>query len=161
MASDPDGPIIRVRHGLYWTKPAATRFGTGRPDPLAAAMAIAGRGAGPAGWSATQALGLSTQVPMTPTIAVLGRPPKGINGVRFVSRSNLERRDLTPIEIAALEVLRDFPDHTDPGIGWSDVQARLDLLASEGRINLDRLLATARSEHHAGVRNRAHLLLAA
>lgn len=161
MTADHDGPIIRVRHGLYWAKPAPTLFGTGRPDPVDAAMAAVRRGAGPAGWSATQALGLSTQVPAAPTIAVLGRPPKGIKGVRFVSRSNLDRRDLTPIEIAALEVLRDFPSHTDPGIGWSDVRARLDLLASDGQINLDRLLAAARSEHHAKVRDRARRLAAA
>ena len=104
MARDPDGPVVRVRNGLYWTKPAPTRFGTGSPDPVDAAMAVAGRGAGPAGWSATLALGLSTQVPATPTIAVVGRPPKGIDGVRFVSRSNLDRRDLTPIEVAVRDL---------------------------------------------------------
>jgi hypothetical protein len=161
MAADTDGPIFRVRNGLYWVKPAPTRFGTGQPDSATAAMAVAGPGAGPAGWSASQALGLSTQVPVVPTIAVLGRPPKGIPSVRFVSRSNLDRRDLAPIEIAALEVLRDFPDHTGVGVGWSDVRARLDRLAADGRINMDRLLAAARRERKAEVRDRADLLAAA
>lgn len=161
MAAEDAGPVIRVRHGLYWVKPPSTRFGTGRPDPAAAGMAIAGRGAGPAGWSAAQVLGLSTQVPAVPVIAVLGRPPKGIDGVQFVSRSNLERRGLTPTEIAALEVLRDFPDYTDPGIGWSDVEDHLRTLVAQGRIDPARLLMAARFEHRAGLHDRARRLLAA
>ena len=160
LAGD-DGPITRVRQGLYWTKPPTTRFGSGRPDPLGAAMVIAGRGAGPAGWSATQALGLSTQVPVVPKVAVLDRPPKGICGVQFVTRSNLDRRDLAPLEIAVLEVLRDFPAYIDPGVDTDDLRARLGALVAAGRIDAGRLVAVASREHHAGGRDRAVSLLGA
>jgi hypothetical protein len=159
MASDTDGPIARVRQGLYWTKPKATRFGSGRPDTTAATLVAAGKGAGPASWSATQALGLSTQIPAVPTVAVLGRAPKGLSGVRFVGRSNLERRDLTPLEIAVLEVLRDYPDHTDPGTDWQDLRDRLATLARDGEIDPHRLMRVAGSERCAGVHDRAHRLL--
>ncbi|MHB8245899.1 MAG: hypothetical protein ACYDGN_11210 [Acidimicrobiales bacterium] len=159
MASNTDGPIARVRQGLYWTKPKATRFGSGRPDTTAATLVAAGKGAGPASWSATQALGLSTQVPAVPTVAVLGRAPKGLSGVRFVGRSNLERRDLTPLEIAVLEVLRDFPDHTDPGTDWQDLRGRLTALAHAGQISPDRVIAAAKSERRAGISDRARRLL--
>ena len=48
LTLDPDGPIVRARQGLYWVKPARTRFGTGKPDPVATALAAAGPGSGPA-----------------------------------------------------------------------------------------------------------------
>ncbi|NQV97709.1 MAG: hypothetical protein HQ486_07930 [Acidimicrobiaceae bacterium] len=72
------GPIERIRQGLYWKKPSQTRFGTARPDPTAAAFAVAGPGAGLAGASAANALGLSTQVSRQPMIAVIGQSPKGL-----------------------------------------------------------------------------------
>ena len=159
LARDPGGPIVRARQGLYWVKPARTRFGTGKPDPVATALAAAGPGSGPAGWSATQALGLSTQVPVVPTIAVAGRPPKGLDDVQFVSRSNLSRYELNPPEIAILEVLRDFPDYTDRSMTWSDAKARLRGLIAKGGIDGDRLSVVARKEHHADVRSRAEELL--
>ncbi len=159
LAGDPDGPIVRARQGLYWVKPAMTRFGTGTPDLVATALTAAGPGSGPAGWSATHALGLSTQVPVVPTIAVAGRPPKGLNGVRFVSRSNLSRYELNPPEIAILEVLRDFPDYTDRSMTWPDVQARLRGVIAKGGIDRDRLSVVAHKEHHADVRSRTEELL--
>ena len=45
----PDGPIQRVRQGLYWKQPPATPFGRPRPDPTDAAFAAAGAGSGQIG----------------------------------------------------------------------------------------------------------------
>jgi hypothetical protein len=159
LAAQGDGPIDRVRHGLYWRRPKPTRFGTGRPDPLAAAMAVAGHGAGPAGWSATQALGLTTQVPALPTIAVIRRPPKGFPGVRFVSRSNIDRYTLNPTEVAVLEALRDFPAHLDPSLGLTDLTERVHQLVTDGRLNARKVLVAADSERHAGLGLAAHATL--
>ena len=103
-----DGEVVRVRNGLYW-KGVKSRFGSGIPGLLDAAIAAAGGdGAGPSGWSAAQALGLSTQVPAIPEVAVAG-PVPSLRGVRFHKRNNLARRDLSVCEIALLEALRSYP----------------------------------------------------
>jgi len=152
MATDPSGPITRVRNGLYWVKPTSSRFGFGRPDPVAAALSIAGPGAGPSGWSASQMLGLTTQVPAVVTIATLGRPPKGFKDIHFVTRANLDRRDLNPVEVATLEVLRDFPLHTDVGTSLDDVRRHFIDFVNSGDADPDCLIRVARKEHHAGAR---------
>jgi len=145
----PDGPIQRVRQGLYWKKPPATVFGTARPDPTQAAFAAAGPGAGLAGASAANALGLSTQVPRQPTIAVVGRPPKGLHGVRLISRANSQRILLNHREVTVLEVLRDFPAHSE--LDWPDVRARIRRLAAEHDLDLDAVVKVAASERRAGL----------
>jgi len=145
----PDGPIQRVRQGLYWKKPPATVFGTARPDPTEAAFAAAGPGAGLAGASAANALGLSTQVPRQPTIAVVGRPPKGLHGVRLISRANSQRILLNHREVTVLEVLRDFPAHSE--LDWPDVRARILRLADEHDLDLDAVVKVAASERRAGL----------
>lgn len=101
------GDILRVRRGLYWKAPRS-RFGTGVPSPVAVASKLCeGRGLGPTGWSARSALGLTTQVPVTPSLVVIGPPPTGVDGVRFSSRSNLRRIGLSYVEVALLEALRE------------------------------------------------------
>lgn len=145
------GPIERVRQGLYWKKPPMTRFGTGRPDPTDAAFAGAGPGAGLAGASAANALGLSTQVTRQPTIAVVGRPPKGFQGVQFASRSNPQRIKLSQLEVTLLEVLRDFPKHSE--LDWPAVRARVRRLSRDGRVNLKMVAMVAASERRAGLTN--------
>jgi hypothetical protein len=147
-----DGPLVRVRNGVYWKKPPATRFGTGGPDPVEAALVVAGKGAGPSGALAANALGLSTQVPARPVVAVLGRVPKGLGGVSFTTRSNLARRDLTPTDVAVLEVLREFPRYCD--VDWAAAVRRLRVLDRDGVIDLDAVAAAARTEHRAGVADR-------
>lgn len=150
LASDPDGPIIRVRNGLYWKKPPATRWGPGRPDPVDAVFALAGRGAGLAGTSAANALGMSTQVPVVPTVAVLGRPPKGIDGVRVTTRSNVDRVDLSHTEVAVLEALRDFPHHVD--VDAHSIRRVLRGLVADGRIDIDKVCRVAVSDRKPEVR---------
>lgn len=148
----PDGPIQRVRQGVYWRKPAATRFGSARPDPERVAMAAAGPGAGPAGASAANSIGLSTQVPRRPHIAVVGRVPKGLKDVHVTARSNAMRVLLSPAEIAVLEGIRDFDRYAD--ITWPQARQRLRRLASDGRIDLAKLADVAGHERRTGLQDR-------
>jgi len=143
------GEVVRVRNGLYW-KGVKSRFGAGRPGLLDAAVAAAGGdGAGPSGWSAAQVLGLSTQIPATPEVAVAG-PVPSFQGVRFHRRNNLVRRDLGFWEIAVLEVLRSYPSYAEATL--DDVAARVCSLVRDGKVRLTRLEKAARSEHSPALR---------
>lgn len=89
-----DGELIRVRRGIYYRgKP--TRFGMTRPSILEAALAAAGLGAGPAGVAAAHLLGLTTQVPGVIEVAVPGKVPEPMPGVRFRLRPFETARDAT------------------------------------------------------------------
>lgn len=96
--------VTRVSKGLYW-KGRATRFGVTRPDPLTLALELAGDGAGPTGWSALAALGLTSQVPATPEVAAVAKKPT-VGPAHYCVRSNRKRSELSPMEVALLEVLR-------------------------------------------------------
>lgn len=146
------GPIHRVRQGLYWKRPSATRFGTARPDPTDAAFAVAGAGAGLAGASAANALGLSSQVSRKPMIAVVGRPPKGLHGVKFTSRSNPHRIVLNRLEVTLLEALRDFPEHSE--LDWPTARARIRRLVRDGRVDLEKVAAVGATERRLGLADR-------
>lgn len=149
----PDGTITRVKPGLYWKRPATGRFGTPRsPSPFAAAFAAAGPGTGPSGWAASNALGLSTQVPAVAEVAVVGRPPKGLPAVAFTSRSNVRRLGLGPLDIAVLEVLRSFPMFVE--LSLPDVLARIRDHAVAGRIDLAKIVWAAAAERRPAVRDR-------
>lgn len=145
--------IVRIRKGLYW-KGVASRFGAGAPSPLEAAVVAAGKGAGPAGWSALSMLGLTTQVPSEISIAVPGRQlTSRVSKVH--KRSNVDRVRLTPVEVAVLEALRDE---------WfershKDLPGRVAQLAESGVIDLARLSEVARSEPSPRVRERAATLM--
>jgi hypothetical protein len=148
----PDGPIQRVRQGVYWRKAAPTRFGSARPDPAQVAIVAAGPGAGPGGASAANSVGLSTQVPRHPHIAVVGRAPKGLDGVRVIARSNPHRILLSPAEVAVLEGVRDFDRYAD--IPWPQARRRLRRLASAGKVDLVKIADVAAHERSAGLRDR-------
>ena len=130
----PDGPIERVRRGVYWRKGAPTRFGSAKPDPLQIALAAAGAGAGPAGATAANTVGLTTQVPRRPHIAVVGRAPKGLHGVQITARANSHRVLLSPTEVAVLECLRDFEHYVE--FPWQRARRRIHKLAAHGTIDL-------------------------
>src|ERR1700716_2295524 len=67
------GVLKRVHRGLYW-KGVRSRFGSGRPAALAVGVELAGRrGVGPAGWTASHVLGLTTQVPPSTELTLVGR----------------------------------------------------------------------------------------
>jgi Family of unknown function (DUF6088) len=132
-----EGKLVRVRKGLYW-KGVASRFGPGRPSPIDVALEVTGKkGIGPAGWTASHALGLSTQVPFTAELAIPGKPRTAPKGVLFHSRSNLSRLNLGHYEIALLEVLRDWPDRTESD--WSALLASVRKLEDKGLLDRRRL----------------------
>jgi hypothetical protein len=147
--ASPTGPLVRVSNGVYW-KGLSSRFGKGRPSSLDAALNIAGRGAGPAGWSALHYLGLTTQVPATLHIATVGRKPQ-ILSTRISIRSNLDRVDLAPAEIAILEVLRDEWSALIDG-GLPALRNVIDEFAKKNSINLARLEGAVTSERKPKVR---------
>lgn len=139
--------LRRIRRGLYW-RGAATRLGMAPPPPTRLANEVVPTfGTGPAGWSAGLALGLSTQVPRRETIAVPGRAPRSPGSVRFVSRAaSAKRRDerLRPLEVALLEVLRDWTGLVEVPDGAA--VARIARLANEGSVRLDRLVRASSTE---------------
>jgi len=156
LAADEKG-LLRVRRGLYW-KGVPSRFGPGRPrvDDIVRKVTV-GSGAGPAGWSAGHALGLSTQVPATATYAVVGPPPTGIPGAAFCSRRNLERLGLKYLEIALLEVLRDWPRFVEAD--WATLVVRVSDLRDAGRIRPERVRKAAEREKVPALRERVAALV--
>jgi hypothetical protein len=138
-----DGELVRVRNGLYW-KGLRSRFGSGRPNLLDAAVAVVGTGAGPTGWSATQILGLSTQLPAVPEVAVAGPVPT-LEGVRFHRRNNAARHELNFFEVALMEALRSYPRYAEVGI--DRVAATVRRLEAEGEADWSKIKRVARSEH--------------
>jgi hypothetical protein len=150
-----EGELVRVRNGLYW-KGVTSRYGPGRPGLLDAAVKMAGdRGVGPAGWSATHVLGLSTQLPAMPEVAVTGPAPT-LDGVRFHRRNNVARHDLRFIEIALMEVLRDFPRHSEVDI--EEVARMVRRLEQEGKLRFSKVEKAASSEHSPALRRNLEVI---
>lgn len=155
------GELRRVRRGLYW-RGASTRLGMAPPPPHRLTNeVVGGPGTGPAGWSAALALGLSTQVPRRETIAVPGRAPRNPGAVHLVSRAaSTKRHDerLRPVEVALLEVLRDWDALVE--VPTRDAVGRIARLTDTGAIRLDRL-ARASATEPPRVRERLRRLLVA
>jgi hypothetical protein len=146
------GEIRRVRKGLYWKGPK-TRLGIAAPAPQDVALAIAGPGAGPSGIEAARWLGLTTQVAGRPEIAVPGRVPTPIAGVRFCSRSTRRREvDLSPIEVAVIEVLRDWPMSVE--VDWDELRDKVAGFVATRQIRVDRISDQVADEHHVALRER-------
>ena len=141
------GELQRVRRGLYW-RGENTRLGMAPPSPdRLVPEVVAAAGTGPAGWSAGLALGLSTQVPRHETIAVPGRAPRNPGTVRFVSRAaSVKRRDerLRPIEVALLEVLRDWDVLVE--VPLDVATGHITALVDEGTLRLDRIVRASATE---------------
>jgi hypothetical protein len=139
------GMLKRVHRGLYW-KGVRSRFGPGRPPALAVGMELAGgRGVGPAGWTASHVLGLTTQVSPITELTVVGRkPPRAPEGIRFHTRANLDRLGLRFHEIALLEVLRDWPATAESD--WARLLTVVRDLEFRGLVDLERLERSIRGE---------------
>jgi len=150
------GTLHRAHKGLYW-KGRTSRFGSSRPDPVAVAFEVAeDRGIGYSGASASNALGLSTQVPAHTELAILGPAPSGVEGVIFHSRSNLHRHHLRPAEVSLLEVLRAWPYGVE--VDEQEFAARIRKLVREGAVNLEHVAKSAEHEPRS-VRERLRALL--
>jgi len=147
-----EGELLRVRRGLYW-RGKATRFGMTRPSPFEVALAVAGPGAGPSGVAAAHLLGLTTQVPSVVDVAVAGKTPEPIEGIRFRSRP-FERRqhDLRPTEVAILEVLRQ-PSTVE--VPWPAAARRIREVLHTTAVRRDVVIDEAISERNRGARERA------
>jgi len=156
------GELRRIRRGLYWHG-AATPLGMAPPPATKLAKELVGtRGVGPGEGSAALALGLSTHVPRTTTIAVPGRVPESpIDSVRFVSRSAATKRldeRLYPAEVALFEVLRDWDRYVEvPQLVAYD---RIGYLIEDGAVRVGRVAAASETEP-ARVRSRLRALLSA
>lgn len=143
------GLLAHVSRGLYF-KGVATMYGMPTPSPEEVALEVVGhRGAGPAGVSAARALGLTTQVPAMPHLAVVGRVPGSVRGVRLTKRNNLERVGLTYTEIALLETLRSWTTTVDAG--WDGLVEAVRARVASGGIRLDVVRRAAAREHSRAV----------
>ena len=157
------GDVRRVRPGLYW-RGRKTPLGMAPPAPedvvteVVTSFGNTPAGVGPAGLSASAALGMTTHIPKTSEIAVLGRPPHPPSGINFVGRSAPARREerLNPLEVAVLEVLRDWPRLVD--VPHVEAVNRISVLISKGEIRPNRLARGAQTEP-ARVRERLRRLL--
>lgn len=146
-----NGELLRVRKGLYW-RGKRTRFGMTRPSTLEIALAVGGPGAGPCGVAAAHLLGLTTQVPATVEVAVPGRVPDPMPGVRFRSRPYARREQrLTPAEVAVLELLRD-PHAAEAA--WPRVVDRIRVLIADGSVRTAALHVAATEEPRIQARER-------
>ncbi len=144
------GDIVALAKGLYF-KGRLTQYGIATPPPEEIALEVSGRlGVGPAGISATRALGLTTQVPVNTELATIFRPPTGIGGVHFVRRSNTRRLDLNYLEIALLEVLRTWRLTVDGG--WDALVSAVRERVSKSDIRLDLVTSAAAREPNTEVR---------
>ncbi len=154
------GELTRVRRGLYW-RGRATRFGTRPADRSQAVEAILKRddAVGPAGWNATNMLGLSTQVPVIETLAVSHRPPEGLDGIRWVDRRRRTARRtarLNGIEVAMLEALDGWERYIEADA--VEATQRLVGLVVDGHVRVERLVRASRTEP-ARVRERLRFVL--
>lgn len=152
------GELRRVRRGLYW-RGSWTPLGMAPPPARAVAEAVIDDfGVGPAGLSASRELGLTTQVPRASTMAVPGRAPRPMPGLFFVSRESQGRRDerLNPVEVALLEVLRDWDRLVDAST--AEAINRIASLIKSGEIRANVVARASRTEP-ARVRERLRTLL--
>ncbi|MGY1901240.1 DUF6088 family protein [Nocardia gipuzkoensis] len=139
------GELVRIRRGLYF-KGAKSRYGMARPSAEAIAVEVLGTtGAGPTGFSAARAFGLTTQVPAEPAMVVTGLVPSAVPGVKVSTRGNLRRLALTSLEIAALELLRgDWETTVDDG--WSALAEAVGKAVDAGKLRWRELATAAEGE---------------
>lgn len=147
-----DGRVARIRKGLYW-KGADTPFGTAPPGIEEVAIKLGGPGSGPAGVAAAEWLGLTTQMPSTYLVAVPSRAPMPWRRIRFIQRPvGRLLRDLTPSEVAVIEVLRAGDEVLE--VGWERFAEVVIEQATTGRVRLGVLDATIADEPHRAARER-------
>ncbi|MGB0436765.1 MAG: hypothetical protein ACPGVY_04880 [Mycobacterium sp.] len=139
--------LRHIRKGLYW-RGIKTPLGMASPSPATLAARLAGgRGIGPSGLSAANALRLSTQIPRRADYAVVDRPPANGDVVRFVARSSRRGRavhDLGPLDIAALEVLDSWDRLIE--VGPNEAMGHLTCLIQSGTLNAKRLALASGTE---------------
>jgi len=153
------GQLRAVRRGLFY-RGRKTGFGMSRPSQNEIVAAVAGtRGVGPAGLTAANELGLTTQMAGTDVYAVPRPAPRDLPSVRFVARpSRLARvkAALKPTEVAVLEVLDAWDTVTDTAP--DQTEARLAALLNSGAVRAAQLVRGASDEPPAARERLRHLL---
>lgn len=151
-----EGELLRVRNGLYW-RGSKTPLGMSPPNPREVVYVYAeGIPIGPAGLSAANYLGLTTQVPRIPEYAVPATVPD-VDRIRLHRRmgrrSEARRRArLSELEVAFLEVLDAWDDIVElPAI---DAVARLGELVESGSVDVSKIV---RASTHEPARGRSRL----
>ena len=155
-----NGELLRVRNGLYW-RGAETPFGMAPPNPRSVVNEYAnGYPTGPAGISAANLLGLSTQVPRITEYAVptMVPPIDRIRLVRRDARRSDGRRaaELGGPEVALLEVLDSWEKVVE--LAPAEALERLGVILRDGTVRPERLAQAAGSEP-ARVRERLRFIL--
>jgi hypothetical protein len=148
--------LVRVRGGLYW-KGSETPFGMSPPNPREVVAAYAdGSPTGPAGLSAANFLGLTTQVPRVPEYAAPSMVPD-------VDRINIRRRSgrraearrkarLGEAEVAFLEVLDAWERVVE--LPPRDAIERLTVALESGDVDISKVI---RAANHEPARSRVRL----
>lgn len=136
------GKIRKARKGVYYV-PRKTVLGEVPVDPVALMRKIAPEKSYLTGLAASNALGLTTQVPARTTLALEGKRPTRISGVEFSKRNGTDRKGLAPKEAALLEVLREIGHASD--LAPAETADRLSRVVAASA-NPDRLLAAGMHE---------------
>jgi hypothetical protein len=91
-------------------------------------------------------LGLTTQVPATVEVAAPGKVPEPVPGVRFTARPFIRReRELSPTEVAVLEVLRE-PLLAEASL--EEVGRRIQRLVDVGQVRRQLIASSLADEHN-------------
>jgi Transcriptional regulator, AbiEi antitoxin len=134
-----EGELQRVGKGVYY-RPAPTSFGLSIAPASGAAAETLTAPLHPAGLSAANVLGLTTQNPQRPEYATpAAGPPTALRGAVIHTGRPAQRVALSTEDGAILEILRERARSSD--LSPEDTTARLLRLLSEG--NRYRRLATA------------------
>ena len=108
-----EGELQRTGKGVYY-RPAPTSFGLSIPGASAAAAQTLNAPLHPAGLSAANALGLTTQNPKRPEYATPAPgPPTALRNAVIHTRRPAARAALSPEEGAILEILRERARSSD------------------------------------------------
>ena len=154
------GELLRVRNGLYW-RGSETPLGMSPPNPREVVSVYAeGLPVGPAGVSAANYLGLTTQVPRLPEYAAPAIVPD-IDRIRIHRRAGrrAEARRLARLavaEVAFLEVLDAWERVVE--LSPNEAIARLVAAFDDGTVDVSKIVRAARHEP-ARSRERLRLLL--
>lgn len=135
------GELRHMRRGLYW-RGVSTRLGMSMPTPFDTVTHVAGKyGVGPASWSASLALGLSTQHPRAQHFAIPTRVPSSL-GQNVVLHSRASRRHRVDLklnwrEVALLESLGEWKRVVE--VPREEALDRISEYERSGDIRLDKI----------------------
>ena len=140
LARDPESQVVRAAKGLYFKSPPPDpMLGKQRPAPVEVAKRVAqGRGVGPAGGYAAAQLELTSQVAPRPTLAIVGRPPRGVDGVRWQTRANPARAQLGFTEVAVVELMALVPSAIEAP--WEELVATVARLRDRNAVRLHQIV---------------------